>query len=109
MLGIRRDVDLTVIWNFVRHERTVSAVHDPQSEAEAPAIFPPRVFRLFRAQIAGYRKRGEQHTRVQNRLVHKHASLTLDRYGHLYPSDTDTGDMAASLRRMIEGFIQRFR
>ncbi|MGZ9829540.1 tyrosine-type recombinase/integrase [Tsukamurella ocularis] len=41
--------------------------------------------------------------RVRNMLGHKRASLTLDRYGHLYPSDTS--DMAASLGRMIEGFI----
>lgn len=31
---------------------------------------------------------------LQNMLGHKHASLTLDRYGHLYPSDVDAVGVA---------------
>ncbi len=74
-------------WNRAVTAAGIYPKPDDEDDAESWSPFTPHELRHTAASLAI--QAGANIKAVQNMLGHKSAALTLDRYGHLYPSDVD--------------------
>lgn len=79
-------------WNDAITEAKIYPKPDDEKDAASWSAFTPHELRHTAASLAI--QAGANIKAVQNMLGHRSAALTLDRYGHLYPSDVDAVGIA---------------